>query len=190
MWVLIDNYDSFTHILHHYLLQSSGKNCVVLRNDQTNLKGIIALAPERLIISPGPQTPRKAGISLEAIDYFHDKIPILGVCLGHQALGLYFGDQLQLSPTPMHGKTSLLAHNGHPIFEGIAQDTEVMRYHSLCIKLSAHSPLQAIAFAQDDQVLMGLAHKSLPLIGLQYHPESIGTIEGQKMIDNWAKLKW
>lgn len=162
----------------------------MLRNDEISVAKLAALQPKRLILSPGPKTPREAGISLEAIDYFHDKIPILGICLGHQALGMYFGAQLQLSPLPVHGKTSLLEHNGHPIFEGIAQNTEVMRYHSLCLDLGEQSPLQAIAHAQDDQVLMGLAHKTWPLIGLQFHPESIGTIKGQRMIHNWAKLKW
>lgn len=187
MWVLIDNYDSFTHILHHYLLHT-GNNCVVIRNDEVTVEELVELKPERLIISPGPQTPREAGISLEAIEYFHNKIPILGICLGHQALGMFFDAPLLHSPTPMHGKTSKVKHNGHFIFEGIGKEFEVMRYHSLCIDVSNNKELLPIAFSTDDNVLMACAHRNLPLIGLQFHPESVGTPCGQQMIDNWAKM--
>lgn len=187
MWVLLDNYDSFTHILHHYLLHT-GNDCVVIRNDEVTVEELAAMNPERLIISPGPQTPREAGISLNAIEHFQDKIPILGICLGHQALGMFFGAPLIHNPAPRHGKTSLVKHNGHLIFEGIDEEFEVMRYHSLCIDLSNNKALLPIAFASDDNVLMACAHKNLPLIGLQFHPESIGTPCGQQMIDNWAKM--
>jgi anthranilate synthase/aminodeoxychorismate synthase-like glutamine amidotransferase len=187
MWVLLDNYDSFTHILHHYLLHT-GNDCIVIRNDELSIEALAALHPSRLIISPGPQTPREAGISLKAIEYFHDKIPVLGICLGHQALGMFFDAPLLHSPAPMHGKTSIVKHNGHAIFKGIDEEFEVMRYHSLCIDLSNNKALVPIACATDDTVLMACAHKNLPLIGLQFHPESIGTPYGQQMIDNWAKM--
>jgi anthranilate synthase/aminodeoxychorismate synthase-like glutamine amidotransferase len=187
MWVLLDNYDSFTHILHHYLLQT-GNECIVIRNDELTLEELIRLNPERLIISPGPQTPREAGISLEAIKHFYEKIPILGICLGHQALGMFFGAELRHSPQPMHGKTSIVKHNGYFIFEGVEKEFEVMRYHSLCIDLPNNNELLPIAFSTDDKVLMACAHKNLPLVGLQFHPESIGTPSGQQIINNWTRL--
>lgn len=190
MWVLIDNYDSFTHILHHYLL-NTGNACTVIRNDELSLAELIALHPTRLIISPGPQTPYESGISLAAIAHFHNKIPILGICLGHQALGVFFEAQLCHAPRPMHGKISKVKHFGHPIFEGITSPFEAMRYHSLCIQLdNDDATLLSLAIAEDDQVLMAVAHRSLPLIGIQFHPESIGTSDGQLMINNWAKMKW
>jgi anthranilate synthase/aminodeoxychorismate synthase-like glutamine amidotransferase len=187
MWVLLDNYDSFTHILLHYLL-NTGNDCMVVRNDEKSVQQLAAIKPERLIISPGPQTPIEAGITLEAIEYFHTQIPILGICLGHQALGMFFSAPLLHCPTPMHGKTSMVQHDGHPIFEGINTTFEAMRYHSLCIHLENNKTLLPIAFAKDDQVIMGICHKSLPLIGLQFHPESIGTPNGQQIINNWAKM--
>lgn len=187
MWVLLDNYDSFTHILHHYLLLT-GHECVVLRNDELTPDELIGLKPSGLILSPGPQTPNEAGISLAAIEHFYNKIPILGICLGHQALGVFFGAKLLRNPAPMHGKTSIVRHSGHPIFEGIAEDFEVMRYHSLQIDPQLNTELETIAVAQDDKVLMAFAHKKFPLIGLQFHPESVGTPQGQQIINNWANL--
>jgi anthranilate synthase/aminodeoxychorismate synthase-like glutamine amidotransferase len=189
MWVLLDNYDSFTHILHHYLLQT-GNECKVIRNDLMSVAEIAALNPSRLIISPGPQTPHEAGITLESLAYFHTRIPILGICLGHQALGMLFNAPLIKCPSPMHGKTSSVKHFGHSIFKGIANPFEVMRYHSLCIDISENKNLIPLAIAQDDNVLMACTHKTLPLIGLQFHPESIGTTDGQQMIDNWANMSF
>ena len=189
MWVLIDNYDSFTHILHHYLLHT-GHECVVLRNDAISLEELIALNPQRLIISPGPQTPLEAGISLQAIEYFHSSIPILGICLGHQALGMFFGAPLLRIAEPMHGRTSIVRHSGHALFHNIASDFEVMRYHSLCIDIGGNNELIPLATSLDDKVLMALAHKNFPIIGIQFHPESIGTPDGQKMIDNWARMNF
>jgi anthranilate synthase/aminodeoxychorismate synthase-like glutamine amidotransferase len=187
MWVLIDNYDSFTHILHHYLLLT-GNECIVLRNDETSLEALAALQPERLIISPGPQTPNESGISMEAIRFFHHKIPVLGICLGHQALGVFFGAPLQHSPAPMHGMQSIVKHSGHPLFQDIPETFEVMRYHSLCIDISAHTQLSPLAVASDDGVLMAFCHRDLPLTGIQFHPESIGTPHGQQIICNWARM--
>src|ERR1041384_2781783 len=132
MWVLIDNYDSFTHILHHYLLQAGGE-CAVYRNDALSIDQLEALNPSRLIISPGPETPLQAGITMEAIARFHERIPILGICLGHQALGMHFGMQLTHAPEPVHGKTSEVFHQGHRLFSGIPGRFVAMRYHSLVV---------------------------------------------------------
>lgn len=189
MWVLIDNYDSFTHILHHYLLDT-GNECLVFRNDALDIPALEALQPKRIIISPGPETPDKAGISPDIIARFHQQLPILGVCLGHQAIGVHFGAKLMHTPYPMHGKTSLIRHNRHWLFEGIPDRFEAMRYHSLCIDITRQQELVALAHAEDDGVLMALAHQRWPLTGLQFHPESIGTPEGKRIIRNWAEHDW
>lgn len=186
MWVLIDNYDSFSHILYDYLLQT-GNACRLLRNDELSISELAALQPSRLIISPGPETPVQAGISLEAIQHFYQKIPVLGICLGHQAIGMLFGGELRHNPAPMHGKVSPVQHANHPVFEGITNPFPAMRYHSLCIELKADSPLQPLAHTTDDGVLMALAHREYPMLGLQFHPESIGTPDGLRLLQNWAK---
>ena len=186
MWILLDNYDSFTYILHHYLLQT-GNECVVYRNDELTLEQLIALNPSRLIISPGPETPILAGICLEAIAHYHKKLPILGVCLGHQALGMHFGAKLTHAPYPMHGKTSEEKHKNHPIFKGIPSPVTVMRYHSLIIQQLENTGLQSIANTDDD-IIMAVAHELYPCIGIQFHPESVGTLKGQQILQNWAEM--
>jgi anthranilate synthase/aminodeoxychorismate synthase-like glutamine amidotransferase len=186
MWVLIDNYDSFTYILQHYLLQC-GHECVVYRNDEISLEQLIVLAPKRLIISPGPETPLQAGITMAAIDHFHKRIPILGVCLGHQALGMYFGAELVHIPYPMHGKISEVTHNGHALFDGIPSLFTVMRYHSLAVDHFKDPSLEAIAHTADGTI-MALAHKEYLCIGVQFHPESVGTEYGLQLLKNWAGL--
>lgn len=187
MWILLDNYDSFTYILHDYLLQT-GNECVVYRNDELTVEELISLDPERLIISPGPETPLQAGITLEAIEYFYDKIPILGVCLGHQALGMFFGGKLIHIPYPMHGKTSPVVHNDHELFKGITTPCEVMRYHSLAIELPENTGLEILATSTDDNIIMAMKHERYPCIGIQFHPESIGTGCGLQMLHNWADM--
>lgn len=187
MWILLDNYDSFTYILHHYLLQT-GNECTVYRNDELTVKELAALNPERLIISPGPETPVQAGITLEAINHFHNKIPILGVCLGHQALGMHFGAQLIHAPYPMHGKTSEVSHNNHLLFNNISSPCTVMRYHSLAIDNLENTGLQSIATSNDDQLIMAITHEKYPCTGIQFHPESIGTTHGLQMLKNWAAM--
>lgn len=187
MWVLIDNYDSFTYILHHYLLQT-GHDCRVIRNDAISIPDLAALKPRRLIISPGPQTPLQAGITMEAIRHFREQIPILGICLGHQALGMFFDAPLVHTPVPVHGKSSRVQHSGHELFAGVPPVFEVMRYHSLAVDLAGNPQLDTIAVATEDQVAMACTHKYLPLTGIQFHPESIGTASGQRILDNWARL--
>lgn len=186
MWILIDNYDSFTYILHHYLLQT-GHECKVYRNDEISLAQLIALNPSRLIISPGPETPLQAGITMAAIQYFHDKIPILGVCLGHQAIGMFFGAKLIHASYPMHGKTSEVSHNGHALFRDIPGTFTVMRYHSLAVKDFVATGLQSLAHTADG-TCMALVHERHPCIGIQFHPESVGTPDGLQMLQNWAAM--
>lgn len=187
MWALLDNYDSFTYILHHYLLQT-GAECVVYRNDEITVEQLAALQPSRLIISPGPETPLQAGITMDAIAHFHDRIPILGVCLGHQGLGIYFGAQLQHAPTPMHGKTSMVQHNGHDLFKNVTDPFTVMRYHSLTLNNLEATGLIPLAHSTDDNCIMALAHNTYPCIGVQFHPESVGTPDGLQLLKNWAGL--
>lgn len=185
MWVLIDNYDSFTYILHHYLLQT-GNECAVFRNDAITVAQLKDLAPERIIISPGPETPLQAGICMDVIDTFHKQIPILGICLGHQALGMYFGAQLAQMPYPMHGKTSRIRHDAHQLFQGISTPFTAMRYHSLILKNFENTALKVIARSQDDQQPMAIVHEQYPCTGIQFHPESVGTSDGLQLLKNWA----
>jgi anthranilate synthase/aminodeoxychorismate synthase-like glutamine amidotransferase len=187
MWILLDNYDSFTYILHHYLLQT-GYECTVLRNDEVSVEQLIKLNPARLIISPGPETPLQAGICMEAIAHFHNRIPILGVCLGHQALGMFFGAQLVHAPSPMHGKTSEVIHNGHQLFESVPSPCTVMRYHSLAIEKLDGTDLQTIASSTDDNTIMAMVHNIYPCTGIQFHPESVGTSSGLEMLRNWSHM--
>lgn len=189
MWVLIDNYDSFTYILHHYLLQT-GNECVVFRNDAISVAELQALFPTRIIISPGPETPLQAGITLDVIKTFHTYTPILGVCLGHQALGMHYGAKLVHAPAPMHGKTSKVTHGAHPLFANITSPFTVMRYHSLAITGLEGTGLRSIATSTDDGTIMAVAHDVHPCIGVQFHPESIGTPMGQQLLHNWAAMRF
>jgi len=187
MWALIDNYDSFTYILLHYL-QQAGADCVVYKNDELELQQLIDKNPERLIISPGPETPLQAGICMSAIGHFHDKIPIFGVCLGHQALGMFFGAELTRAPKPMHGKISEVSHTNHDLFRGVPNPFTVMRYHSLVLEGIDTKEVETIGTAKDDECIMAIAHKTLPCLGVQFHPESVGTEYGLKLLRNWVEL--
>lgn len=187
MWLLIDNYDSFTYILRDYLLQLNA-DCLVYKNDEITIAEINELNPSRIIISPGPETPKQAGISMKIIEQYHQTIPILGVCLGHQTIGCYFGAKLTHAPYPMHGKTSWVSHNNnHPLFQNIVSPFEVMRYHSLVLS-DIPDCMEAIAFSNDDCCIMAIAHKTYPSIGIQFHPESIGTSCGFDILKNWKDL--
>ena len=184
--LLIDNYDSFTYNLYDYILQCDAE-CVVVRNNATDLLDILHQNWSGVVLSPGPKTPQDAGKLLECIAVLIIiKIPILGVCLGHQALGEYFGATLVHAPQPRHGKTSILQHNENGIFKNVAQHTEVMRYHSLVLENIENTTFVVTARSTDDNCIMAMQHTTLPIVGIQFHPESILTAEGLKIIENWV----
>lgn len=181
--MLIDNYDSFTYILHHYLLQLH-PDVRVFRNDGISVPQLLEMNPQRIIISPGPQTPDEAGITMDVISAFHGQIPILGVCLGHQALGQFFGASVQRGSRPVHGSTSAVQHRQEHIFQGIPPGFQAMRYHSLIVCNWEQTALQPLGFT-DDGVLMAFRHPIFPVTGLQFHPESVLTEHGLHLLRNW-----
>ena len=184
--LLVDNYDSFTYILSDYLEQSDA-TCTILRNDAMTLEAVKKLDFDAIVLSPGPCRPADAGIMPAIIDFFHDKKPILGICLGHQGIGEFFGARLINARMPVHGKTSCVTQTGrHPIFENLPAQFDVMRYHSLILEDLAGTPLTCIA-QTDNGEIMAFAHNQLPIIGLQFHPESVLTPYGKEMLGNWAK---
>jgi anthranilate synthase/aminodeoxychorismate synthase-like glutamine amidotransferase len=188
MLLVIDNYDSFTYNLVQYLGEL-GEGIEVRRNDEVTLDEIEnSLKPERIVISPGPGTPDDAGVSLKVIEQFAGKIPILGVCLGHQAIGQAFGGKVVRAPVLMHGKASEICHDGKTIFAGLQDHFRAGRYHSLIVeKESLPSCLEISAFTTDD-VIMGLRHREMKVEGVQFHPESLLTTEGKKLLGNFLKL--
>ena len=192
MILMIDNYDSFTYNLVQYLGEL-GADVVVKRNDQITIEEIEELAPERIMISPGPCTPTEAGISLEVIEHFKGKLPIFGVCLGHQSIGQEFGGNIIRAKEIMHGKTSDIYHKGTGIFKGLPNPFKATRYHSLVIeKETLPDSLEVIAWTQDDNgdidEIMGVRHKELPIEGVQFHPESILTEHGHDMLQNFIDM--
>ncbi|UYA62159.1 aminodeoxychorismate synthase component II [Pectobacterium colocasium] len=191
MLLIIDNYDSFTYNLYQYFCEL-GAQVVVKRNDELTLREIERLAPERLVISPGPCTPDEAGISLAAIRHFADKLPILGVCLGHQAMGQAFGARVVRARQVMHGKTSAIAHSNTGVFTGLALPLKVTRYHSLIIDSSSLPDcFEVTAWSEHEgqrDEIMGIRHRSLPLEGVQFHPESILSQQGHQLLDNFLKI--
>jgi len=189
MILVIDNYDSFTYNLVQYLGQLN-KNLVVYRNDKIAIKKIKDMKPERIVISPGPGRPEDAGISCELIDTFKGKIPILGVCLGHQAIGYAFGGKIIQAKKIMHGKTSMIYHNKKSIFKDIPSPFEATRYHSLVVdKKKLPKCLEVTAWTKDGNEIMGLQHKDYPIWGVQFHPESILTKVGLKILKNFLEQK-
>src|SRR6476659_5382065 len=188
MLLVIDNYDSFTYNLVQYLGELGAK-IEVRRNDQVTLDEIDnSLKPERIVISPGPGTPDDAGISLRAIDRFAGKIPILGVCLGHQAIGQAFGGKVVRAPVLMHGKASAVMHDGKTIFEGLTDGFQAGRYHSLIVEKESLPSALEISARTGDDIIMGLRHRELRVEGVQFHPESILTAEGKQLLANFLKL--
>lgn len=184
MVLLIDNYDSFTYILCDYILQC-GESCLVVRNDEKSIEELQQLHFDSIVISPGPKTPETAGVTMQVIEHFYASKPILGVCLGHQALGIYFGMKLKKAFKPMHGKTSDIAVNtAHFLFQNLLPTQKVMRYHSLILEGENSNKLQIIATTQSGEI-MAIAHKELPLAGVQFHPESVLTANGLQMLQNW-----
>ena len=188
---MLDNYDSFTYNLVQYLGEL-GARVEVRRNDQVTVDEIAALGPERIVISPGPCTPHEAGISIDLIRHFAGKVPLLGVCLGHQAIGEAFGGNIVRAKTLMHGKTSQVEHDGRTIFRGVSSPMTATRYHSLIVA-EEHLPaeLEVSAWTRDrdgTRVIMGLRHRKFAVEGVQFHPESVLTDEGKKLIRNFLQV--
>jgi anthranilate synthase component 2 len=193
MLLMIDNYDSFTYNVVQYLGEL-GATVEVHRNDTITISDIEAMNPERIVISPGPCSPDEAGISLEVVRHFAGRVPILGVCLGHQCIGQVFGGKVIRAGQVMHGKTSMIHHNGQGVFAGLENPFEATRYHSLVVDKD-HWPedeLEITAWTQNEdgsmEEVMGLRHRSLPIEGVQFHPESIMTRHGHELLDNFLKM--
>jgi para-aminobenzoate synthetase component 2 len=187
MLVVIDNYDSFTYNLVQYLGEM-GAEMNVYRNDEISVEEIESLNPERVLISPGPGTPDSAGISLAVIEAFAGRLPILGVCLGHQAIGQVFGGRVVRAPEPVHGKPVDVGHDGKTIFKGVAQPFSAGRYHSLVVERDGLPDCLEISASSPDGLIMGLRHKTQKIEGVQFHPESILTPEGKKLLQNFLHL--
>src|ERR1700690_2749238 len=186
MLILIDNYDSFTYNLVQYFGEL-GTEIRVFRNDQVTINELIALNPTYLVISPGPGTPADGGISNEAIRYFTGRIPVLGVCLGHQCLGAVFGAKVERAARLMHGKTSQVNHSGKDIFKGIPSPFEAMRYHSLIVNGPLPNELEVMASTPEGEI-MSIRHKHYPTFGVQFHPESILTKYGKEILKNFLEI--
>ena len=188
MLLVIDNYDSFTYNIVQYLGEL-GADLIVRRNDEVTLKEIEEdLKPERILISPGPGTPDDAGISLDVLKYYADKLPILGVCLGHQAIGQVFGGQVVRAPIPVHGKYAEICHDGKGVFAGLTYRFKAGRYHSLIVDRASFPADLEISATTRDGLVMGLRHKTYKVEGVQFHPESILTTEGKKLLQNFLNL--
>ncbi len=190
MVFVLDNYDSFTYNLVQYL-GDMGAEVEVRRNDQVTVREVEALRPERIVISPGPCTPSDAGISVELIQHFAGKVPILGVCLGHQAMGEAFGGKVVRAKNLMHGKTSPVQHDGKTIFKGLESPMTATRYHSLIVaedSLPGELEISAHTIERDGtRVIMGLRHRKFPIEGVQFHPESVLTDQGKKLVENFLR---
>jgi anthranilate synthase/aminodeoxychorismate synthase-like glutamine amidotransferase len=187
MVLVIDNYDSFTYNLVQYLGEMQVE-LRVFRNDQITLDQIAALAPERILISPGPCSPRESGLSNDVLQTFGLRIPTLGVCLGHQCIGHTFGAQVVVNYRIMHGKTSLIRHNGQDLFEGLPNPFAAIRYHSLVIERNSMPTCLEVTAETDEGEIMGVKHKEFPIWGVQFHPESILTENGRQILGNFMKL--
>jgi anthranilate synthase component 2 len=188
MLLMIDNYDSFTYNLVQYFGEL-GEDVRVARNDEITLDEIARLAPERICISPGPCSPNEAGVSLTLLDRFAGRMPILGVCLGHQAIGQAFGGRVVRAQTLMHGKTGSIHHTGAGVFAGLPNPFTAARYHSLAVERASLPDCLEITAWTDDGEIMGLRHASLPLEGVQFHPESIATEHGHALLQNFLNQK-
>lgn len=182
--MLLDNYDSFTYNLYDYFLQL-GVACTVVRNDAWSPQEWAAASFDGLVLSPGPQRPRDAGQLMWVIEHFHQRCPMLGICLGHQGIGTFFGAELRKARLPIHGKTSTIQHDGKGLFRGLPPRFEVMRYHSLILPSLEGTPLVATSHTDEGEI-MSLEHETLPISGLQFHPESILTEHGLALLGNWV----
>jgi anthranilate synthase component II len=184
--LMIDNYDSFTFNLVQYFGEL-GEDVHTVRNDRIDVAGMAAMKPARIVFSPGPCTPAEAGVCVEAIRHFAGQVPMLGVCLGHQAMGAALGGRIVRAQRPMHGKTSRIAHDGHGVFAGLPQDFTVVRYHSLVIDRATMPAELVVTATSDDGEVMGVRHARLPLEGVQFHPESILSEQGHALLRNFLE---
>ena len=184
MLLLLDNYDSFTYNLYQYLSEL-GSEIEVRRNDQASIADIEQMQPDHIVVSPGPCTPNEAGISCELIATLGARIPILGVCLGHQAIGQVYGGKVVRAPEPMHGKTSLMYHDDHGVFKGLPHPFEAIRYHSLIVEEQNLPEELEVTARTEDGLIMGLKHRTYPVEGVQFHPESIMTSVGKNLLRNF-----
>jgi para-aminobenzoate synthetase component 2 len=187
MIFVLDNYDSFTYNLVQYMGEM-GAEMTIRRNDELSVDEVEALAPERILLSPGPCTPQEAGISIELVQRFAGKVPILGVCLGHQAIGAAFGGEVVRAPKLMHGKTSEVEHDGKTVFTGIASPMTCTRYHSLIVSEKNLPAELEVSARTADGTIMGLRHRNYPVEGVQFHPESVLTDDGKRLIRNFLEL--
>jgi len=185
--LLLDNYDSFTYNLLHYLSEL-GKEVKVIRNDAVSVKDVLAMKPEAIVISPGPGTPDESGICLALVKEAAGKIPVLGVCLGHQTIGQVFGGKVIRAAKPMHGKVSAISHTGKGVFKGLPSPFAATRYHSLIVEKSSLPSILEITAQTDDGIIMGLAHKAQKIHGVQFHPESIASEHGHQLLKNFIGL--
>ena len=186
MILLIDNYDSFTYNLYQYLCEL-GAEVRVVRNDESTVEELDEMTPEKVVVSPGPCTPNEAGISMDVIRHFGTKLPVLGVCLGHQCIGQVYGAHVAGAGEIMHGKTSMISHDGKGVFEGLPDPFEAIRYHSLAVMQDSVPEELEITAWSDSGVIMGLRHRSLPVEGVQFHPESIMTRTGHDLLRNFLE---
>lgn len=186
MILLLDNYDSFTYNLLHYLSEL-GKEVVVHRNDRISVEGVLALKPEGIVISPGPGTPDDSGICLELVKAAAGKVPLLGVCLGHQTIGQVMGGRVIRAPQPMHGKVSAIRHTGKGVFRGLPSPFSATRYHSLIVERESFPASLEITAETEDGIIMGLQHREYNLHGVQFHPESIASEHGHALLRNFVE---
>jgi anthranilate synthase component 2 len=185
--LLIDNYDSFTYNLFHYLGEL-GAEVLVKRNDEISSTEALALKPEAIVLSPGPCTPNEAGICCDLIAKAKGSVPILGVCLGHQSIGQVYGGKIVRAPKPMHGKLSTIHHNGRSVFRGLSNDFTATRYHSLTILPESVPDCLEVTAVAEDGVIMGVMHKTHPVHGVQFHPESIASENGHALLQNFLRM--
>ena len=187
MLIVIDNYDSFTYNLVHYLGEL-GADCRVFRNDAISVEEVLALQPQGIVLSPGPGYPQSAGICLELVEKAADTVPLLGVCLGHQAIGQAFGGRVVRAPRLMHGKLSAIHHDGDGLFDGLPQGFEATRYHSLVVERESLPEALQVNADTDQGVIMGMKHREQPIFGVQFHPESIASEHGHALLANFLHI--